>query len=115
MAVGWSIFTWSISQLEWGFLYDWLDAATVERHAAFLWPLILARFAIPLLIVRFVFAERFGRRLAPLRGAWVFVGVKALTVVLVACGAGWVSVETDVYLSAAHQGTVWLIVMGGLL
>ncbi len=114
LAVGWSLFTWSISRLEWHFLYAWLGAEYVERSVPLLLPLILARFAIPLALVRFVLAERFGDATPPVRVASLFGGAKALTVVLVAAGAGWVSVETDVYLSAAHQAAVWLVVLLGL-
>jgi hypothetical protein len=114
LAVGWSLFTWSISRLEWHFLYAWFGAEYVERSVPLLLPLILARFAIPLALVRFVLAERFGDAAPPVRVASLVGGAKALTVVIVAAGAGWVSVETDVYMSAAHQAAVWLVALVGL-
>jgi hypothetical protein len=115
IAVGWSTSAWSMSRLEWAFLYWFLDPATVERHAGLLLPVILARFAIPVLLMRLAIAGEGTESRSSERFTTLFLGVKALAVLLVGIGTGWVSVTSDVYLEAVQHAGVWLVLLAGLV
>jgi hypothetical protein len=115
-AAGWVAFAWTTHWLEWRFLYDWWGAAFVEDHVGWFIPLIVARFAIPVLLARVLLAEGFDDGAPyPRREVWFLVGVKVLTVLLFTCGIGLVSVESDSYLEAAEETGIWTALSAGLL
>jgi hypothetical protein len=114
VATGWFTLAWTFHRFEWGFLYDWFEASFVEWNvAAFLLPIIL-RYALPILMLRLLLAaEPPGR---PASGAALAVaGLKALSVVLVACGMGLHRVDSNVYLEAVQQATIWAWLAAGLI
>jgi hypothetical protein len=115
MAVGWCMSAWSMSRLEWTFLYRFLDQATLERNVGWALPLILARFAIPVALLRFAIGGGADQGGSTGRLAALFLGAKALTVLLVALGTGWVSVKSDLYLEAFQHAGVWLLLATGVL
>jgi hypothetical protein len=116
-AAGWVSFAWTVHQLEWGFLYDWLSAAFVERQVLWLLPLILGRYALPLVAARRLLA----RELADASSVYphglvrLLVGGKVLSLLLWAYGIAYVTVASDLYLEAVQETGIAVVLWAGLL
>jgi hypothetical protein len=113
---GWVVLAWTVHRLEWRFLYDWFAAPYVERHVALFLPLILARFAIPLVVARLLVAEALGppgpraQRLV-----WMLAGAKIGSLLLLTVGIAWVNAASDMYLEAAQETGIATVIAFGLL
>jgi hypothetical protein len=102
--------------LEWRFLYDWWDAAFVEEHVGYFLPVIVLRYAIPVVLTRVLLAEQLdGATVYPRRAVWLLSGAKVLSVFLFTCGIGWASVASDSYLEAAEETGILTTLCAGLL
>ncbi len=116
-AAGWVSFAWTVHQLEWGFLYDWLSAAFVEKHVLLLLPLILGRYLLPIVAARCLLARELGSGSAdyPYGLARLLVGGKVASLLLWTCGIAYVNVTSDLYLEAAQQTGIAVVLWAGLL
>jgi hypothetical protein len=115
-AAGWVTLAWTVHRLEWRFLYGWFRAPIVERHVALFLPLILARYAIPVVLARLLLAEELGAvEPYPHRLVWLFVGGKIIGLLLLTCGLGYASAASDVYLESAEETGITTVVAAGLL
>jgi hypothetical protein len=119
-ASGWVNFAWTLHRLEWGFLYDFWSAAFVESHVAAFLPLLVGRFALPLLTARVLLtrelagvAEPGDRRALDL--AWLLAGSKVASLMFWSFGIAFVNVASDVYLEAVQETSLACTLLLGLL
>jgi hypothetical protein len=111
---GWVTLAWTAHRLEWAVLYDWLPGDLVERRVAFFLPLILGRYAIPVLMAREILAEPFGAG-HPARTALRLSGVKFFALAMMVLGIGCYSVASDVYLEAVEEQVIVFLLLLGLV
>ena len=115
---GWVSFAWTLHRLEWAFLYDFWSAGFIERHVASFLPLLMGRFALPLVAARVLLqrelpeAELSSRALG---GAWLLVGTKVASLMFWSYGTAFVSVASDVYLEAVQETSLACVLLLGLL
>jgi hypothetical protein len=119
-ASGWVSFAWTLHRLEWSFLYDFWSAAFVERHVAAFAPLLVGRFALPLLAARVLLAREFEVEAEPgatraLDLAWLLAGSKVASLMFWSYGIAFVSVASDVYLEAVQETCLACALLVGLL
>jgi hypothetical protein len=115
-AGGWIALSFTVHRLEWHFLYDVFHAPFVERHVGVFIPLIVARYALPVVAARLVLAETLGTLEAyPRRLVSLLVGTKIASVVLVAFGLAFANAASDIYLESAQEAVIATVVAAGLL
>jgi hypothetical protein len=115
-ACGWVTLAWTFHRLEWGFLYDWLDAALVEARAGVFIALIVVRYAIPLVMVRMVLAAELGDLWPyPQRIIALLTGLKTLAALSMAVGMGFFLAGNDFYLEAVQETAIWAVLSAVLL
>jgi hypothetical protein len=119
-ASGWVNLAWTLHRLEWRVLYDFWSAAFVERHVAAFAPLLIGRFALPLLAARVLLAREL--EVAAEAGtsraldlAWLFAGSKVASLMFWSYGIAFVSVASDVYLEAVQETCLACALLVGLL
>lgn len=119
-ASGWVSFAWTLHRLEWRFLYDFWSAAFVENHVAAFLPLLMGRFALPLIAARILLwrelpadADAHARRALGL--AWILAGTKVASLMFWSYGTAFVSVASDVYLEAVQETSLATVLLLGLL
>jgi hypothetical protein len=113
IAAGWVTLAWTVHRLEWAFLYDWFHGAAIERNVAVFIPLLLARYALPVLIARRILAESFACR-HPARNALRLGGLKFFALAMMVFGIGCYSAGTDVYVEAAQEYVILFLLLCGL-
>jgi hypothetical protein len=100
----WSTLALSLQRLEWHILYELFSPPFVEKHVAFFLPVIVGRYAIPLVIARRLLAES---RPAGQASAWYSsfgaASVKLVTLLLVTIGYGLVNPSSEIYLEAVQN------------
>jgi hypothetical protein len=115
LAAGWVSLSWTVYRLEWGFLYDWTDAATVEHHVGWFLPMILLRYALfGLCARRLLFEGAPGVALRAGRDLGRLITVRAASLVLITLGIGLWEDKTSHYLESALETGMWLVSMPGL-
>jgi hypothetical protein len=87
VVTAWSTLALTLYRLEWHVLYEVFAPPFVEAHIGFFLPLIMGRYALPLVLARRLIAEaRPPASASSWPGAFAAAGVKTLTLVLVATG-----------------------------
>lgn len=119
-ASGWVNFAWTLHRLEWRFLYDFWSAAFVERHVAAFAPLLVGRFALPLVAARVLLTRERAADAEPgatraLDLAWLLAGSKVASLMFWTYGIAYVSVASDVYLEAVQETCLACALLVGLL
>jgi hypothetical protein len=112
---GWVSFAWTLHRLEWGFLYEFWSAAFVESHVGAFLPLLMGRFALPLLAARVLLRRELGDNRPALAPGWVLAGSKVASLMFWSYGTAFVSVASDVYLEAVQETSLALVLLLGLL
>jgi hypothetical protein len=107
----WSTLALTLNRLEWAILYRFFEPVDVMHHVGWLMPIILGRYAIPLIIARRLLAEA---RPADSRGTWraacaMLVG-KLATLVLMVIGSGILDPSNEPFRIAV-QGVVTVSVL----
>jgi len=117
-ASGWVSFAWTLHRLEWAFLYDFWSAAFVERNVASFLPLLMGRFALPLIAARVLLREELPEAASGQRAlglAWLLSGSKVASLMFWSYGTAFVSVASDVYLEAVQETSLACVLLLGLL
>jgi hypothetical protein len=117
---GWINLAWTLHRLEWRFLYDIWSAAFVESHVAAFAPLLIGRFALPLVAARVLLTREFEGAAQPgdsraLGLAWLLAGSKVASLMFWCFGIAFVSVASDVYLEAGQETCLACALLVGLL
>lgn len=116
LAAGWVGIAWTVHLFEWHVLYAWFSAASVEKHIGWFLPLILVRYVLPARAARRLLVEGAPRAAAEAEAhLFTLAAVKATSLALVMLGIGLVQATSDVYLEAAQETAIWLVVMGGAI
>jgi hypothetical protein len=92
----------------------------VERHVAAFAPLLIGRFALPLLAARVLLTRELGVAAEPgtpraLDLAWLLAGSKVASLMFWSYGIAFVSVASDVYLEAVQETCLACALLVGLL
>jgi hypothetical protein len=119
-ASGWVNFAWTLHRLEWRFLYSFWSAAFVESHVVAFVPLLVGRFALPLLAARVLLTHELEGDPEPgstraLDLAWLLAGSKVASLMFWSYGIAFVSVASDVYLEAVQETCLACALLVGLL
>ena len=101
LVIGWIGLEWTFHDLEWAFVYDWLDPATAERWSAVLVLPILARFLLLGVVVRVAC------RLRPAPPG--LLGLKVSSVLLMTLGVALYDPTTLAIPDSGQQAAVWLL------
>ena len=115
-AAGWTSLTWTVQPLEWNFLYTWFPARAVESAVWLFLPAILARYAIALWLWRRLVDAELGPPDRASRALGIAVmGLKVAALVLLTAGLGLWLPTSDVYLEAAAEAVIAVVVAAGAL
>jgi hypothetical protein len=119
-ASGWVNLAWTLHRLEWRVLYDFWSAAFVESHVAAFAPLLVGRFALPLVAARVLLTRELTVAAEPdspraLDLAWLLAGSKVASLMFWSFGIAFVSVASDVYLEAVQETCLACALLVGLL
>jgi hypothetical protein len=110
---GWMTLSWTFQSLEWLQSYDWFEAVFVESNVILFVPMIVLKYALPVVIVR----QPLRAILGPPNHAllWSAVMVKAGALLLVTLGIAAHLPNTGVYLESIQETSIFVIVCLGLL
>ena len=112
MLAGWASFTWSFARVEWDFVFDWMTTEQSLKYVGVLAPLIAARFVIPMLLFRRVFAFLFPDTEQEVRrGAFMLLAFKMFSLLAVTAGLGYHLPGTSIFL----EGIQHLVITGLLM
>jgi hypothetical protein len=104
LVAAWTTLALTLHRLEWRFLYLFLAPPVVEARVGWLLPLILARYAIPLVVARLLLADSrppgLGSTWRPAAGA---LGLKLATLVLVAAGSAVLDPTSEPFRGAVQN------------
>lgn len=108
--------TWTIRDLEWQVLYDWIEPYTVEHNVFLFLPWIIVKTVLPLFIFRMVLRRGMGRDVTFSRDLVLMAaGAKLLSLVLVTTGIGVAEPGTYIYIEAVQQIAVLTMITFGLV
>ncbi len=110
---GWMTLSWTFQSLEWLQSYDWFEAVFVESNVILFVPLIVLKYALPVVIVRQPLRAVLGPPNHPL--LWSAVMVKAGVLLLVTLGIAAHLPNTGVYLESIQETSIFVILCLGLL
>lgn len=107
----WSTLALTLNRLEWAILYRFFEPVDVMHHVGWLMPIILGRYAIPLIIARRLLAES---RPPDARGTWraatALLTFKLATMILMVIGSGILDPSNEPFRTAV-QSVVTLSVL----
>jgi len=102
LVAGWVSLAWTLHRFEWAVLYDFADLQLADDSARWLLPLLLARFAIPVGVVRAVIDAGLPSGWGE-RRAFDAVGAKVFALSAMLLGLAAFSVATDLYVEAYEE------------
>lgn len=114
IAAGWCTLAFGSDRLEWQALYDVFAPPVVEHHVAWFLPVLVGRFALPMVIVRLALRPSLPTepRAAEAR-ALAIVGVGFLSMLCVGLGLARVMPGSSVYLECCqHDAVLWMVALG---
>jgi hypothetical protein len=119
-ASGWVNLAWTLHRSEWRVLHDFSSAAFVESHVAAFAPLLIGRFALPLLAAGVQLTRELAVAAEPgsprsLELAWLLAGSNVASLIFCSYGIAFVSVASDVYLEAVQETCLASALLAGLL
>jgi len=101
VVTAWSTLALTLHRLEWHVLYDFFAPSFVERHIGLFLPVIVGRYAIPLVLARRLLAEARPEWVtSSWRGAFGVAIAKVTTLVLVATGYALFNPTSDLFAQA---------------
>jgi hypothetical protein len=102
VVAAWTTLALTLHRLEWRFLYDLVAPPVVERHVGLFLPLILGRYALPLILARRLLAEARGREGGG-ASAYAVAATKVVTLTLVATGYGLFDPTGELFTEAVQN------------
>jgi hypothetical protein len=102
VVAAWTTLALTLHRLEWRFLYDLVAPPVVERHVGLFLPLILGRYALPLILARRLLAEARGRE-GDGASAYAVAATKVVTLTLVATGYGLFDPTGELFTEAVQN------------
>jgi len=104
IVAAWTTLALTLHRLEWKFLYAFLDPPVVEARVGWLLPLILVRYAIPLVVARRLLADA---RPADVASTWRpaanALALKLATLVLVTAGSAILNPTSEPFRGAVQN------------
>jgi hypothetical protein len=101
LVTAWSTLALTLYRMEWRILYSFFAPGFVEGHVGLLLPLIVGRYALPLVLARRLIAEaRPPAAPSSWRGAFAAAGAKTATLVLFAAGYAVADPTSDLFVQA---------------
>lgn len=116
VGVGWLTLGWGFSRLDWAPLFDYVPPELVGRKMGHFLPLILVRFALPIVVVRTLIEEACdSQHPFPSTHLGLVLGMKYLSLLLIVLGIGFDQPGSYLYFEAVAQLGVFLILSFGFL
>jgi hypothetical protein len=116
VGVGWITLGWGFSRLDWGPLFDYVPPEIVGRKMGHFLPLILIRFALPIIVLRTLLQEACTDQVSfPVTNLARILGFKYLSLLLIVLGIGFDQPGSLMYFEAVAQLGVFMILCAGFL
>jgi hypothetical protein len=100
----WSTLALTLNRLEWAVLYRFFEPVAVMHHVGWLMPVILFRYAIPLIVARRLLAEA---QPSEGRGTWraacAILTARLATLVLIVIGMGVLDPSNEPFRTAVQS------------
>jgi len=104
LVAAWTTLALTLHRLEWRFLYDFLDPPVIEARVGWLLPLILARYALPLVVARRLLA---GARADEVGSTWRAsagaLAVRLAALVLMTAGSAILDPSSEPFRGAVQN------------
>ena len=112
---GWVTMAWTFNNLEWFFLYDWFPETILETSLVFFLPFIVARFTLPVLMIRTSLSEVLPDRNYFARDrVFLLAGLKLLALIMIFYGMGYNS-SSELFFEGVQESAIWMIMIMALL
>jgi hypothetical protein len=107
VVAGWSTLAWTVHRLEWHVLYGFFGAGFVEEYVFAFMPLVIARYCLPLVMIRRLLADFEPPEQSSATGVWFAVAAKLCVALALLVGMGAYDAFNEEYLEAAqHVGVI---------
>jgi len=115
MVGGWVTLAWGLHNLEWFFLYDWFPETVLETYLIFFMPFIVARFMLPVLMIRTSLSDVFqNKKVFTQDRVFVLAGLKLLSIIMIFYGTGYDS-TSELFFDGVQESAIWMIMIIALL
>lgn len=108
IVAGWVSLAWTLHRFEWAFLYDFIDPQVADTNVRWFLPLLVARFAIPIAVVRTIVDTALPSPWGE-RRAFDALGAKVFALSAMLLGLAAFSVATDLYVEAYEELVVFAL------
>jgi hypothetical protein len=108
---GWVTLGWSLHELEWKILYQFFPPSVVENQVVYFLPIIVLRYAVPVVICRLVLALDVAKgALRDNNFLKQVMASKFISLGVVAIALAEYNPHSNVYLEAIQQLCIWVVI-----
>ena len=112
---GWMTLAWTLHNLEWFFLYDWVPEAILEKYILLFLPFLVLRFMIPVIMISFILKQFFREKISFSRKQVIFLGgLKLISLVFIFYGIG-VNSSSNIFFEGIQEAVIFMILLFALL